>query len=86
MSLYIMKDSKNYKWTIEDIAEEYKKENPNWSWDKCNKKAKLIYKELKKLNKEMWDNNKLFFKMNTPFSFFYDKDDEFADKYELRNE
>jgi hypothetical protein len=81
-----MKDNENSKWTKEDIAKQYKFENPNWTWSKCWNKSNLIYKELKKMNKQMWDNNKVFFKMNTPFSFYYDKDDEFANKYELRNE
>lgn len=76
-----MKDKQNYKWTIQDIAEEYKKENPNWSWDKCWKKAKLIYRELNKLNNKMWKDNKLFYKYNKPFSFFDTKNDEFEDTY-----
>lgn len=80
-----MKDNKNQKWTKKDIAEQYKKENPNWSWNKCWDKANLIYKELKKINKQTWDNNKIFFKMNTPFSFYYDRDNEFNRIFELRN-
>lgn len=80
-----MKDNENQKWTKKDIAFQYKKENPDWTWNKCWSKAKLIYKELNKLNYESYHNDKRFFKMNTPFSFYYDKDDEFADKYELRN-
>lgn len=75
-----MKDSKNYKWTKKDIATQYKEENPKWSWDKCWKMADTIYRELKRLNNELWHNNKVFFKMNTPFSFFDNKDGEFVDK------
>ena len=81
-----MKDNENSKWTKEDIAEQYKFENPDWNWIECWDKANLIYKELKKMNKQMWDNNKVFFDMNTPFSFYYDRDDEFSNIYELRNE
>mgnify|MGYP000931457256 CR=1 FL=1 len=81
-----MKDNENLKWTKKDIANQYKKENPHLSWNKCWSKAKLIYKELNKLNYDSHHNDKIFFKMNTPFSFYYDRDDEFADKYELRNE
>ena len=75
-----MKDDRNYKWTRKDIAAQYKIENPTWSTDECNAKADVIYKELKRLNKNEWDNNKTFFKHNTPFSFFDNKDSEFADK------
>ena len=41
-----MKDYKNQKWTMKDIAQQYKKENPDWSWKKCWKKANIVYKEL----------------------------------------
>lgn len=81
-----MKDNKNLKWTIKDIAHQYKKENPDWTWKECWSKARVIYKELNKLNHESYHNDKIFFKMNTPFSFYYDKDSEFADKFELRDE
>lgn len=74
-----MKDSKNFQWARCDIAEQYKLENPNWSWNECWKKAKLIYKELNKMNNQMWKDNRRFFKYNTPFSFFNNRDDEFAD-------
>lgn len=75
-----MKDKQNFKWTMKDIAQQYKKENPDWTWKKCWKKANVIYKELKKLNSQMWKNNKKFFEYNTPFSFFDDKDNEFSNK------
>lgn len=74
-----MKDNNNFQWTKKDIAEQYKLENPSWSWDECWMKAKIIYKELNRLNTQMWKNNKQFFKYNTPFSFFDNKDGEFAD-------
>ncbi len=76
-----MKDNKNLYWKIKEIAQEYKKENPNWIWDKCLKKAEIIYKELNKLNFENLTNDKLFFKMNTPFSFYDLKNDEFSDTF-----
>ena len=75
-----MKNRDNIRWTMKDIAKQYKYENPDWSWSECWSKAKVIHKELKKLNNDMWQNNKLFFQMNTPFSFFDNKDDEFSDK------
>ena len=74
-----MKDNKNFKWSKRDVAYQYKKENLNWSWNECWRKADLIYKELKRLNNELWYNNKMFFKYNTPFSFFDNKDSEFSD-------
>lgn len=74
-----MKDDKNFKWTKIDIAKQYQYENPDWNWDKCLEKAKIIHKELEKLNNEMWQNNKVFFKMNTPFSFFDNRDGEFEE-------
>lgn len=76
-----MKDEQNLKWTKKDIAHQYKKENPSWTWKQCWKKAREIHKELNKLNSEMFRDTDRFFKMNTPFSFYYDKDNEFADKY-----
>ncbi len=79
-----MKDSKNERWTLEDIAYEYQKENPEWALNKCWEKAKVIYKELNKLNHNTYHNNKIFFQMNTPFSFYYDKDSEFSDIYETK--
>lgn len=80
-----MKDENNLRWSMDDVAHQYKIENPNWTWKECWVKARLVHKELKKLNKETWDNNKQFFKMNTPFSFYHDKDDEFGGIHELRN-
>lgn len=74
-----MKDRKNLQWEMKDIAHQYKLENPSWSWKRCWKKAKEIYKELNRLNNESWENTKIFFKHNTPFSFYDNKDDEFGD-------
>lgn len=76
-----MKDDKNFEWTMDDIAHQYKLENPEWTWKQCWKKSKILYKELKKLNNEMWNNSKQFFRMNTPFSFYDDKDGEFSNAY-----
>ena len=55
---------------MKDIAHQYKIENPDWSWKQCWEKARHIYKELNRLNANMVNNNKTFFKMNTPFSFY----------------
>ena len=76
-----MKDKKNLYWNLEEIARAYEIEHPNWTWGKCLAKAGIIYKELNKLNFESLTNDKLYFKMNTPFSFFDLKDDEFSDTY-----
>lgn len=72
-----MKDYKNRKWKLKDIAHQYKKENPNWTWDECYKKAKIIYKELEKLNNQEYNNNKKYFKYNIPLSYFkFDNSDD----------
>ena len=78
-----MKDNENLKWSKKDIANQYKKENPNWTWKQCWNKAKLIYKELNKLNREAFKNNDRFFKMNTPFSFFESEDSSWSSIPEL---
>ena len=76
-----MRDNRNYKWTKKDIAKQYKRENPNWSWKECWDKANTIYRELNKINSLEWENNKTYFKLNKPFSFYDTKDDEFSDTY-----
>ena len=81
-----MKDNENLKWTRKDMANQYKNENPKWTWGKCWKKANLVYGELRKLNDNMWNNNKVFFKMNTPFSFYDNRSDEFEEIFWNRNE
>lgn len=80
-----MKDKENLKWTKKNIAHQYKIENPEWAWKYCWDKANAIYKELNKLNNQTHNNNKRFFDMNTPFSFYYDRDGEFGYIHELRN-
>ncbi len=71
-----MKDGENKQWNFEDIAHQYKIENPEWDWKKCCEKAKIIYKELNRLNYNTFANNRLFFKMNKPFSAY-----EYEDKH-----
>lgn len=73
-----MKDYENLHWTMENIAHQYKIENPNWTWKQCWKKAKEIYRELNKMNRESFKDTDKFFRNNTPFSFFDNKDDEFG--------
>ncbi len=73
-----MKDSKNARWTKKDIAEQYKIENPEWTWKQCLEKSETIYRELNSLNKILWAENRLFFKRNIPFSNFKHKNDEFS--------
>lgn len=81
-----MKDNENLHWELKEIAQAYKVENSEWTWKKCLDKAKIIYKELNKLNYNTLSNDRLFFKFNTPFSFYFDRDDEFGSIYETRNE
>lgn len=80
-----MKDNHNFKWTIEDIAEEYKLENPNWTWDECLDKSKIIYKELNKLNTQMWGDNRVYYKFFKPFSFFESDDGKWSSLSELND-
>jgi len=71
-----VKDASNRQWSFEDIAYQYKKENPDWSCKQCCDKARIIYRELNKLNRKMSRNTSKFFKHNTPFSFY-----EYEDKH-----
>ena len=73
-----MKDDKNVKWTMDDIAHQYKLENESWTWSQCWGKAKEVYRELNRMNNELWKGTKVFFDQTTPFSFFDNKDDEFS--------
>lgn len=69
----------NTHWKINDIVKIYKYENPDWTWKECHDKARQIYKEIKRLNGQEFRNDATFFRMNTPFSFYDNKDNEFAD-------
>lgn len=80
-----MRDEENLKWTMKNIAHQYKYENPEWSWKKCWTKAKIIHKELNKLNSKMFRDTDRFYKMNTPFSFFESEDGEWSSIPELEN-
>lgn len=60
---------------MEDIAHQYKVENQNWKWSKCWDKAKVVYREINRLNRESYRKRDLFYNMNTPFSFFEGDDD-----------
>ena len=78
-----MKDDQNFRWTMKDIAHQYKIENPNWTWKQCWNKARLIYKELNKMNNQMWKDSKTYYDHNTPFSFFESEDGEWSSIPEL---
>ncbi len=65
----IFKHIENTGWSKKQLFNLYKKENPNWDDDKCLEKAKLIYKELNRLNANMYNNNKTFFEHNIPLSY-----------------
>ena len=75
-----MKDDRNLRWTKHDLLNQYKIENPEWTMDKCWEKTNIIYSELCRLNKNSWDNTRTFFNMNTPFSFYDNKDSEFSNR------
>lgn len=79
-----MKDGQNFKWTMYDIAHQYKLENSSWSWSECWQKARIIYIELNRMNNQMWKDNKLFFEQNTPFSFFESEDRKWSSIPELK--
>lgn len=79
-----MKDKRNEIWTMEDIAHQYKIENEEWPWRECWKKAKIIYRELNKMNSDMFRNTDKFYKNNTPFSFFESEDGEWSSIPELK--
>lgn len=78
-----MKDNQNTKWTMKDIAHQYKMENEEWSWKECWEKARIVYRELNKMNSNMFRNTDKFYKHNTPFSFFESKDGEWSSISEL---
>ena len=78
-----MKDMENSHWTMNDIAHQYKVENSEWSWKQCWNKAREVYKELNRLNINMYNNDKTFFNMNTPFTFFESENGELSSIPEL---
>lgn len=80
----------NYKWSKKQLFNLYKKDNPDWDDDKCIEMASLVYKELNRLNYNMYSNDVKFFNHTTPFSFnSYLEDgnfDEFKkDRYYIEN-
>lgn len=77
--------SKNLNWDKSSIAELYSYENPNWTIEQCHEMAELLYKEIKKMNRQSFRERDRFFKMNTPFSYFGDRTDEFEEVYWDRN-
>lgn len=62
-------NKKNIGWSKQQLFEEYKKEHSEWSNKKCKKQAELIYKELNKMNFNLYYNNKKYLEHNVPFSF-----------------
>lgn len=68
---------------MEDIAHQYKVENPDWNWKECWIKAKIIYRELNKMNNQMWKDNAVYYKYNTPFSFYASEYGEWSSISEL---
>lgn len=73
----------NFKWKLEDIAKQYKYENPDWKWKQCWEKAKVTYGELKRINRKMWNDNKTYYKFFKPFTFYESFDGEWSSIPEL---
>lgn len=69
------KSYKNMGWTIDKLLFLIVDENPCISYSDAFKKAKFFYKELNNLNKNMYNNNKKYFKYNLPLSLFQNNDD-----------
>ena len=52
---------RNIGWDVKRVAKLYKKENPEWTDEECRQKAKIIVRELKRLDKAEHDNNKKYY-------------------------
>lgn len=67
LSKFYHKENKG--WSKKQLKKEYSKEHPEWPDEECEQKANLTYKELNRLNKNMYINDKIFFEHNILFSF-----------------
>jgi predicted Zn-ribbon and HTH transcriptional regulator len=69
---------KNTGWTVNKIIRLYQKEHPDWTYEECESKAKIVHRELKRMNDNMRNNNIKYSENNMPFSYF-DDNPEFKD-------
>lgn len=75
--------SDNYKWKLDNIIEMYRYENPDWDIKTCRQEAQKIYRELKNMNRKLWDDNGNYYKFFKPFSFYMSEDGEWSSIPEL---
>ena len=73
----------NYKWKLDDIIEMYEYENPSWDEEICRQKAREVYRELKNMNRKLWDDNGNYYKFFKPFSFYESEDGTWSSIPEL---
>lgn len=52
---------RNIGWDVKRVAKLYKKENPEWTDEECHQKAKIIVRELNRLNKAEYDSNQKYY-------------------------
>lgn len=75
----------NFKWKLEDIVTQYKYEDPDLDMAECREKALIIYRELKRMNRKMWNDNKIYYKFFKPFSFYESNSGEWSSIPELED-
>jgi hypothetical protein len=68
-------NEKNIGWSIDQLVNLYKKDNPGWDYNKCLKEARKIYKELNRLNANERNNNIKYFNHNLPYSLIDNNND-----------
>jgi len=71
----------NNGWTKKQLANQYKKDNPQWDNNKCLEKANIIFKELNRLNTNMQNNDNNFFNHTVPFSYSPFLEEELFDDF-----
>jgi len=66
----------NNNWSIDELKELYKLENPDWNENKCMKKAEMIFAEMRNLNNNQYYNATKYHSHTIPFSFSEMLEDE----------
>jgi hypothetical protein len=61
---------RNYGWSVKKIKKLIMREDKFVSEDEAEIRAKEIYQELNRLNKNMYNNSKCYFDHNIPLSMF----------------
>jgi hypothetical protein len=59
-----LKHEENRGWSVRDLTAQYAYENPSWTREQCEEKAKIIYKELNAMNIESVRNDKKYYDHN----------------------